>query len=151
MGRMFKCEDGTMFPISEVLSVQEATYRDYGGNVVDPEAVFTDEEAMKLAYAHAKVSPDDYEEGWIAKTFRHLCVKLKKGDVRKSDQKVKEGNQRAYKKAVEFQRRLCFPGPTDPVRDGMVMKQWEVRIRRKRDVIIISNADYKKLCSMMGK
>ena len=56
MSKMFKCSDGTMFPVNEVLSIEEATdyYNDLG-ELVHP-IVFTDEQEMKETLAGDRVS-----------------------------------------------------------------------------------------------
>lgn len=47
MGKMFKCEDGTMFPVSEVLSIKEATtYYDKQGREIKPVHSYSSEKEL---------------------------------------------------------------------------------------------------------
>ena len=153
MSKMFKCENGTVFPINEVLSVKEATYYDYAGVRVPYPKVFTDAEKLKSEYARKMVSREDCEEGFIAKSIRRLFVRLTKGEkaLQESDERAKKEEQRSYEKELEF---WSWDAPTSPighVSEGMVMKQWDVKIRHRRDAIRISHADYERLCAEMGK
>ena len=180
MSKMFKCSDGTMFPVNGVLSIEEATdYYNDRGELVRP-IIFTDEQKLKESLACARVSRSrplgktvyrgEYNEFFYVKFFRRLSVWLRGGDVRKSDQEVEEKAQRAYEEALRESERvleenqrayenevasISIPPTCQVFRSGqyyyLAMKQWKVKIRAKRERITISHADYKRLCAEMGK
>ena len=61
MGKMFKCEDGAMFLIDEIVSIEEAArYCDKKGNKINPVRIFSSEKELQDAIPSVVRQPEKH-------------------------------------------------------------------------------------------
>lgn len=147
MSEMFKCKDGTMFPINDILSIEEVKYHDKEGVET---IVF---ESVSEVAKYVKSRSYAYDETFIGRFFRHLFVKCSRVDVRESDKNEKLRSEASIDSTIDMIKEglRCNDGPITGMLQGelLVLKQWDVRIRHKKYAVRISHDDYKRLCGKM--
>ena len=145
MAKMFTCTDGTMFPIDDILSVEEAqrSFTTDNGLTVHPIGLSSISEAEALAQRGNELL---YEESAVGRAIRHFFIRLFRKDVSWSDEEMRRSvkdsaSHASFIDLIRFKKGEVVMFGTR----YYVMKQWDVRVRNKRDTIRISNDDYEQL------
>ena len=149
MANMFTCSDGTMFPINEILSVQEAdlSFHVNGVGTRTPITLSSANEALSIAKRHYIGS---YEESAFGRAIRHFFVRLFRKSISESDTSQKRYAESMSEFSVKEDLSRFKQG--ERVLWGTeyyALKRWDVRIRNKKYTIRISHEDYMKLQNSM--
>ena len=137
MSKMFKCEDGTMFPIKDVISIVTVPR-------TSPRIPMWRGDVPKLNdYRHWSLfDPLD----WIAASMFFFQGLFKGKKWREEEKKKMEAwAQREYERAMEeYEFAMKYDAENWD-------REWDVKIRHQRYAIRISERDYRRLCAEMGK
>ena len=151
MGKMFTCADGTMFPIDDILSVEEVrrTHTTFDGTKVQPIGLSSVSEAEELA---KRANMLLYKESDAGRAVRHFFARLFRKDIIQSDVEKEVSNEGiAYSESIRDLQRFTNGEVVFWNYKYYVLKKWDVRIRNKRATIRISNDDYERLQKVVKK
>lgn len=164
MSKMFRCENGTMFSIDEVLSIKEAaTYYDKLGNKIKPDRIFSSEKEMKDEMPNASrlgKSTFDVGELLVAPILAPIFLGgyliqriFKSKDEIDADEKRKIERLTAEDKKQDPERWKVY------LEEGVLylpsgywtVRQWDVTLKNQQKKIHIFNSDYERLRAEMMK
>ena len=177
MSKMFRCDNGTMFSIDEVLSIKEAaTYYDKLGNKIKPDRIFSSEKEMKDEMPNASrmgkttfwdcvgdlmALPFLLVVGliwfilWlvcspILRIFGMSFPRLSSSDA-EIDADKKRWIEDDRKQDPERWKVYIEEGVLHLPSGEWTVRQWDVTLRNQQKKIHIFDSDYERLRAEMGK
>ena len=170
MGKMFKCENGTMFAIDDVLSIEKAErYYDKEGNKISPSRIFSSEKELKDAIPSIVRKPKSYTCGdfvddvlslpitgpllLLHAAHKYVCKAIPtpfEKPAEKAEREKKEEENSVKREVSSWEDYLQYGYFYDNDYKPCTVKQWEVKVKNQKEKIHIFNSDYERLCAEMG-